>query len=379
MTALGLTFAPAALAQGEPTSPPRVIFDGDLGPDPCDFANLAMAHNLHDAGEIELLGFMSTLPEASNIAVLDIMNDRHGHDIPISMFKDPSDERYNRFVVPSSEFVHQLYPASRSIASRFSTHDTLTPAQTPSSTKLYRELLAAEPDNSVTIFTQGQLFNIKALLASGPDEISPLSGAQLLEAKTKKMVMMIGAFGEPISPADLDFYRTSYLNDPPNGYGITTAALHAVTSNGVGFEYNALGFYPGLTQDVFAQLDRLSVPKTILGNEQGWKVPTGDAYSALPADHPVRMAYAENNALSEIVHPGRAKNNPAYDELALYYLARGTGTQFAEVPGHATFGEFGTSTWTDDAGARDRKLVLTPGANDGDALSDEIERLVVGG
>jgi hypothetical protein len=97
MTALGLTFAPAALAQGEPTSPPRVIFDGDLGPDPCDFANLAMAHNLHDAGEIELLGFMSTLPEASNIAVLDIMNDRHGHDIPISMFKDPSDERYNRF------------------------------------------------------------------------------------------------------------------------------------------------------------------------------------------------------------------------------------------------------------------------------------------
>lgn len=57
--------------------------------------------------------------------------------------------------MPSSEFVHQLYPASRRIASRLSTPDTLTPAQTPSSTKLYRELLAAEPDHSVTIFTQG--------------------------------------------------------------------------------------------------------------------------------------------------------------------------------------------------------------------------------
>lgn len=117
---------------------------------------------------------------------------------------------------------------------------------------------------------------------------------------------------------------------------------------------------------------------TTLGNEQGWKVPTGDAYTALPADHPVRLAYAENNALSVPIHPGRAKNNPAYDELALYYVARGVGTKFAEVPGHASFGEFGTSTWTDDAGARDRKLVLTPGANDGDALSNEIERLVVG-
>lgn len=379
MTAGSLTIAPAALAQDAAASPPRVIFDGDLGPDPCDFSNLAMAHNLHDAGEIELLGFMSTLPEASNIAVLDIMNDRYGNDIPISMFKDPSDDGYSRFVAPASEFVHQLYPASRKIASRFSTPDTLTPARTPSSTKLYRELLAAEPDNSVTIYTQGQLVNIKALLASGPDEISPLTGAELLEAKTEKMVMMIGAFGTPISPADLDFYRTSYLNDPPNGYGITTAALHAVTSNGIGFEYNALGFYPGLTRDVFAQLDRLSVSKVVLGNEQGWKVPTGDAYTALPADHPVRIAYAENNALSAPIHPGRAKNNPAYDELALYYVARGVGTQFAEVPGHAAFGEFGTSTWTDDAGARDRKLVLAPGANDGDVLSNEIERLVVGG
>lgn len=122
--------------------------------------------------------------------------------------------------------------------------------------------------------------------------------------------MMIGAFGAPIPPAVLDFYRMSYLNDPPNGYGITTAALHAVISNGVEFEYNALGFYPGLTRDVFAQLDRLSVPKTILGNEQGWKVPTGDAYTALPADHPVRLAYAENNALSAPIHPGRAKNTP---------------------------------------------------------------------
>lgn len=189
--------------------------------------------------------------------------------------------------------------------------------------------------------------------------------------------MMIGAFGATIPPAVLDFYHMSYLNDPPNGYGITTAALHAVISNGVEFEYNALGFYPGLTRDVFAQLDRLSVPKTILGNEQGWKVPTGDAYTALPADHPVRLAHAENNALSAPIHPGRAKNTPPTTSSRCT-TSRGAGTQFTEVPGHAAFGEFGTSTWTDDAGARDRKLVFTPGANDGDALSNEIERLVVG-
>lgn len=115
-----------------------------------------------------------------------------------------------------------------------------------------------------------------------------------------------------------------------------------MTGNGVGAEYNSIAFYPGLTREVFARLDRLDVPKVILGNEQGWRVPTGGAYNALPEDHPVRLAYAGNNAVSSLVAPGRTKDNPAYDELALYYIANGTAGVFEERPGRAEFGDIGS-------------------------------------
>lgn len=216
------------MAQSGPTpdtSPPTVIIDGDVGPDPCDFANLAMAHSLDASGDIEVLGYMSTMPEPSNIAVLDIMNRWYGHDFPLAMFPAHTDEGYQRFVVPSSEFVHQIYPASRDIAARYASWDPQTPAETPSSTALYRELLAAEPDRSITVYPHGQLYNIKALLDSGPDEHSPLSGAELVEAKVERMVMMIGAFGEPMTLKDLEFYNNAYQSDPPNAYGVTTGSM----------------------------------------------------------------------------------------------------------------------------------------------------------
>lgn len=125
----------------------------------------------------------------------------------------------------SSEFVHQIYPASRDIAARYASWDPQTPAETPSSTALYRELLAAEPDRSITVYPHGQLYNIKALLDSGPDEHSPLSGAELVEAKVERMVMMIGAFGEPMTLKDLEFYNNAYQSDPPNAYGVTTGSM----------------------------------------------------------------------------------------------------------------------------------------------------------
>lgn len=106
---VGTLGAQPVLAQSGPTpdtAPPTVIIDGDVGPDPCDFANLAMAHSLHASGDIEVLGYMSTMPEPSNIAVLDIMKRWYDHDFPLAMFPAHTDDGYQRFVVPSSEFVH---------------------------------------------------------------------------------------------------------------------------------------------------------------------------------------------------------------------------------------------------------------------------------
>ena len=100
-----------------------------------------------------------------------------------------------------------------------------------------------------------------------------------------------------------------------------------------------LMFQDNLTQSVFKQLDQLEVPKIILGNEAGTKIPTGDAYNTLDLYHPVRMAFYLNNILSQMVTPGVAKNDPAHDELALFYLARGKGVFFREIPSHVAFAQ----------------------------------------
>lgn len=374
----GSTPSPAGGHTAAARPVPRVILDGDVGPDPCDFATLAMAHNLHRAGEIELLAFMGTMPESSEIEVIDIVNRWYGNDIPIGVFKDPADQGYNRYVQSESALAHELFPATRVIASHYAGWAPRDFASVPSSTQLYRRILAENDDRSVTLLFLGQLYNLKALLNSGPDEFSPLTGMELAQAKVERIVAMIGGFADPIAPDDIGYYNREYLNNPPSAWYALTVAMHGSSGNGHGAEYNAHAWYPGLTQGVFEKLDHLDVPKVILGNEQGWRVPTGDAYNALDPFHPVRMANYENNIPSKHVHPGVAKNDPAYDELALLYLARGAGDYFRELSGHAVFETLGTSTWHDAPQYRHVRLVLTPNANGDRELSRLIEGLVMG-
>ena len=59
---------------------------------------------------------------------------------------------------------------------------------------VYRRVLAAQPDNSVNIASIGMLTNLALLLQSGPDEYSPLSGADLVAAKVDRVVYMDGGY-----------------------------------------------------------------------------------------------------------------------------------------------------------------------------------------
>ncbi|QDQ96699.1 hypothetical protein [Tomitella fengzijianii] len=355
---------------------PKLILDGDVGPDPCDFSTLAMAHNLDRSGEIDLLGVMSTMPEASNVEVIDIFNRWYGDRIPIGTFKDPSDRGYAQTVQPASDLANTMFPASRTIAAEYSGWHPETAATAADSVTLYRRLLSAEPDRSVTIMTQGQLYNIKALLSSGPDEYSPLDGMDLVRAKVSRFVMMIGAFGGPMT-IDVAARLEADYDRPPNSFFPQALSQRATTGNGIGAEYNAQAWYPGLTQSVFQKLDELPTPKILLGNEQGFQVPTGDAYNKFSVDHPVRMGYYVNN-LANAVGSKVAYNNPAYDEIALLYVARGAGGFLQENAGHARFSHFGTSTWADTPASGHIRLTLRPGANDDHELSDLIEGLVLG-
>ncbi len=355
---------------------PRVILDGDLGPDPCDLATLAMAHNLHESGEIELIALMGTLPDPDLVPTLDVFNKYYDHDLPIGTYKSAEDLQFNGPIRFITAFLMSFSTATRGIVNEYEHLVEIDAASVPSSVALYRRILSAEEDKSVTILTLGQLYNLSGLLLSGPDEYSPLTGMQLVNQKVAAFVLMIGSFFEsPLLP-DLQFYQKVYFNQGLNTYGIYV--LMARLSAGTAAEYNAMGFYPGLTQAVFEQLDQLDVPKIILGNEAGTKIPTGDAYNALDLYHPVRMAFYLNNPLSQMVTPDMAKNDPAYDELALLYLARGKGEFFEELPGHVEFDFNGLSLWNHQPRYNHTRLTLTPDANEGDRLSNLIEALVTG-
>jgi inosine-uridine nucleoside N-ribohydrolase len=59
---------------------------------------------------------------------------------------------------------------------------------------VYRQLLAKQPDHSVTIVTVGFLTNLANLLNTGPDRYSPLTGRELVTRKVARLVSMAGRF-----------------------------------------------------------------------------------------------------------------------------------------------------------------------------------------
>ncbi len=59
--------------------------------------------------------------------------------------------------------------------------------------KLYRKILAAQPDTSVTIISIGPFTNLAQLLNSNADEFSQLNGIQLVSKKVKQLVAMAAA------------------------------------------------------------------------------------------------------------------------------------------------------------------------------------------
>ena len=78
----------------------------------------------------------------------------------------------------------------------------------PKGWELYRRLLAAQPDHSVNICSVGFVACIVHLLESEPDEISPLSGIELVRRKVKCLYLQAGCFSHSDEP-DYNFLQGS--------------------------------------------------------------------------------------------------------------------------------------------------------------------------
>jgi inosine-uridine nucleoside N-ribohydrolase len=156
----------------------KIIYDTDFDSDIDDVGALYLLYALADQGKVEILATILSSTHFWSPFALDAVNTYWGHpDMPIGA---PSIDGVNKGSV-YAETVAKTFP-----------NDLGQKKRLEDATILYRRMLASQADSSVTIVTVGHLTNIAKLLASGPDESSPLPGKELVYKKVKCWVAMLG-------------------------------------------------------------------------------------------------------------------------------------------------------------------------------------------
>jgi len=166
-----------------------IIFDTDIGTDVDDAGALAILHIMADRGEAKILATMSANQNRWSAPAIDVINTYYGRpDLPVGSSKTgPSPEEWYHASVGN-------YP-----------HDLKSGDDAPDAVTLYRQILAAQPDHSVTIVVVGWLTNMADLLNSKPDQYSPRNGRELVRVKVKELVSMGGRW--PNSPKEEGEYN----------------------------------------------------------------------------------------------------------------------------------------------------------------------------
>lgn len=293
----------------ESNKPVKLIFDTDFGGDADDLGALAMLNHFHNKGEAELMAVMCWNLEQYAVPAIDAVNTYYGNpDIPIGL--------------RSGDFHRTEWQHTKVLAD--SLPNDATPDDVPEATLLYRQILSASDDESVVIITVGPLANIKYLMESKADDISELSGMELIRTKVKEFVIMGGNF--------------------PNSED----------------EWNFNGNMPGVTKFV---LENLDVPITFSGAELGDVIRTGEVFNELPKDSPLYLGFYHFSKYAPWMNhqfQGEIYDNATFDQTAVLYAIRnGVGTYWERVmDGRCVADETGGNSWEAAPGSNQSYLVL---------------------
>jgi purine nucleosidase len=189
-----------------------------------------------------------------------------------------------------------------------------TPTPPPNSAvSVYRRALASQPDGSVVIAGIGYFENLDALLHSGPDGSSPLTGSQLVARKVRMLVQMAGCYPNPA-------IACAGAADPENNMVGNPAAAADVAAN-----------WP--TKIVWS------------GYEVGHQVESGQLIWGTETSSPVRAAYTAFGTT-----PGNYYYS--FDLTAVYHAIRPADPALTELgPGtNAVDPTTGSNTFTMGAG-----------------------------
>ncbi len=187
------------------SDPVKIIFDSDMITDFDDVGALACLHALADAGECEILATLSCTRGNASTAAIGVINGYYGRaDLPIGCAKgigvigayagdtkkvDPSSPLGKKSGGDGGHYKYRKLAVDYPQWVKYLDSDTA-----PDANVIYRKALAAAPDKSVVICSIGFLTNLRRLIETQPDDISPLSGRDLVAKKVKKWVAMACAY-----------------------------------------------------------------------------------------------------------------------------------------------------------------------------------------
>lgn len=235
--------------------PPLLILDTDLSSDVDDVGAVALLHGLANQGRVRILAMMISSGDQWSVPCLNAINTWYGRpDIPIGMIKGKSVSHESKY--------------TRKIAEAFP-HTRKTGTEAPDAVQLYRKILAAQADQSVTLVTVGYLTNLHNLLLSEADAISPLDGKTLVHNKIKTLVCMGGGY-----PAG---YEWNFFQDVP-------ASIYVVKH------------WP--------------TPVIFSGFEIGKDIWTGAGLQKAEHPNPIRRSYELYNTLTD---------RPSWDQVTVFY------------------------------------------------------------
>jgi hypothetical protein len=263
------------VCQTHAADPVKIILDVDLAEDVDDAGALATLHALADRGEAEILAVLISSRNEWVGPCLDAINTWYGRpDLPIGYqtgnrygyrnARDPERDTSSNYAEP----VARNFP-----------RDLQKSSEAPEAAGLCRKILAAQPDQSVTIVTVGFLTNLRNLLDSRPDSHSPLDGEALVKKKIKQWVCMGGIF-----PG----------GKFPDGSG----------------EYNVMWD----TEASVRAINDWPTPIVFSGFEIGVAIKSGGRLSETPEANPVRACYQHYNGLQP---------RESWDLTAVLYAVRG--------------------------------------------------------
>ena len=239
--------------------PVKVIYETDFTFDVDDVGALAILHAMADNCEAEILAVSYNESQNKAADAIDAVNTWYGRgNIPIGLYDKPlsSPDFYN------SSYINGLAGMANDITDN--TVDT--------SLNIYKQVLAQQPDQSVTIISVGFLNNLYDILKEDPE---------LVERKVNKLVLMGGVYYD-----DFNFVRHDLVDQ---------------------------------TQYVIENW-----PTPIIVSQEGVYIKTGAALEETPVDNPIRQAYY-------MWFDNSFQDRSSWDQVAVLYGVRGTNEYFEEV------------------------------------------------